>query len=222
MDIEGNLRNLEERIAMACHRVGRSPQEVTVVAVAKRIPAERVREAFQAGIRHFGENRVQEAKDKLAQLTDVASQATWHMVGHLQSNKAKAALGLFHIVDSVDSLRLAMLINRYASRKVPVLLQVNMAGETVKSGLVHERVVETLERIARLPNLEVRGLMGIAPLVKDAEVVRLVFRRLRQLWEPLRLEELSMGMTDDFEVAIEEGSTMVRIGRAIFGERIVA
>jgi hypothetical protein len=219
MDIEANLRRLEERIARACHRAGRLPQEVTLVAVTKTVSADMVRHAFHAGVRHFGENRVQEARDKLPRLVDISHQATWHMVGHLQSNKARLCLRLFDWVDSLDSLRLAMLLNRWAESRVPVLLQVNIAGEGSKSGILPQETAKVLEDVAQLPNLEVKGLMGIAPWTRDEKVVRSAFRHLRRLRDSLGLDELSMGMSDDFEMAIEEGATMVRIGRAIFGER---
>lgn len=221
MSIEANLGRVEERVARACHRAGRSPQEVTIVAVAKTVPAERIRMAFSAGIKHFGENRVQEARDKLGLIDEVALSATWHMVGHLQSNKAKLALKIFHTIDSLDSLNLAKVLNENADRKVPVLLQVNVTGETTKSGVAPEDVAGVLGKMSRFPNLDIRGLMGIAPLVDDPEDIRPIFRRLYQLWDSLGLKELSMGMTDDFEVAIEEGSTMIRIGRAIFGKGMV-
>jgi pyridoxal phosphate enzyme (YggS family) len=188
------------------------------VAVSKSFPAQAIEEAVAAGIAHIGENRVQEAVAKIPSLRHLP--VTWHMVGHLQTNKAKTALELFDIIQSMDSLRLAEVLSRRAERAVPVLLEVNVAGEASKFGLSPQEVLQTAEAVARLPHLDVRGLMTIAPLVGDPEEVRPVFRELRRLRDALGLPELSMGMTDDFEVAIEEGATLVRIGRAIFGERL--
>ena len=209
------------QIANACRRVDRSPDEVTLVAVTKGTPPEKVREAAAAGIRDFGENRVQEARDKLPLLSDLAPTPTWHMVGHLQTNKAKTALALFDIIHSVDSLHLAEAISRRAPQpdRVPVFLEVNAAAEPAKYGFAPHELPAQAEAIRGLPGLDVRGLMTVAPLTGDAEEVRPVFRRLRELARSLGLPKLSMGMTDDFEPAIEEGATVVRIGRAIFGER---
>jgi len=218
-DIGRNIREIEERVARAAERVGRSAGEVTVVAVTKGVGPGPIQDAFEAGIRHFGENRVQEAKSKMDQLPVFHPQPTWHMVGHLQSNKARLALGLFDIIHSVDSLRLAEMISRHAQRAVPILVQVNVAGETTKFGVSPSEIEAAVEQMVHLPHIEVKGLMTIAPLASDPEEVRPIFRRLRLIRDSLGLEHLSMGMTDDFEVAIEEGATMVRIGRAIFGER---
>jgi hypothetical protein len=217
MDIEYNLHEVEKRIAQACERAGRSPEDVTLVAVTKTFPPEAIRAAFAAGLRNFGENRVQEAKAKVEALADLL--ITWHMVGRLQSNKAKAASGLFDIIHSVDSVMLAEVLSRRAERKIPILLEVNLSGEATKAGFFEGELVAAVEQISQLPNLEIKGLMTIAPMVADPEEARPVFHHLRQLRDGLGLEHLSMGMTDDFEVAIEEGATMVRIGRAIFGER---
>jgi pyridoxal phosphate enzyme (YggS family) len=219
--IAERLEALRLRIAEACRRSGRSPEEVTLVAVAKGFPADTVREGAAAGLRHFGENRVQEAQAKLPLLADLSPRPTWHMVGHLQSNKVKTALGLFDIIHSVDSLHLAEAISKRAPLpvRVPVLLEVNVSGEAAKYGFSVEGLPAQAEAIRNLPGLDVRGLMTVAPLTEDPEQVRPVFRRLRGLAETLGLRELSMGMTDDFEVAVEEGATIVRIGRAIFGER---
>jgi len=219
MDIERNIQEVTRRIALACKRAGRSPEEVTLVAVTKTIGPAAIRAAFQAGLRHFGENRVQEAKPKLGELENIRTQCTWHMVGHLQTNKAKTAGALFDIIQSVDSVRLAEFLNRHAQKTIPILLEVNIAGEASKSGFSTGEVFSAMKEIERMSKLEIKGLMTIAPLASDPEEVRPVFRRLRELRNSMGLEHLSMGMTDDFEVAIEEGSTMVRIGRAIFGER---
>ncbi len=219
MDIEHNVQELQRRIAGACERVGRSPDEVTLVVVTKTIEVPAIEAAFHAGIRNFGENRVQEARPKIEQLASLRAHLTWHMVGHLQTNKAKTAVDFFDIIHSVDSLRLAEALSRRSQKRLPVLIEVNVAAEATKSGFTLPEVDEAVKRIGRLPNLEIEGLMTIAPWVSDAEEVRPVFRRLRQLGDALGLRHLSMGMTDDFEVAIEEGATLVRIGRAIFGER---
>ena len=219
--IDERLQDVRLRIAEACRRSGRSPDDVTLVAVTKGFPAEAVREGAAAGLRHFGENRVQEAQAKLPPLTNLSPRPTWHMVGHLQTNKIKTALDLFDIIHSVDSLHLAEAISRRApqSVRVPVLLEVNVAGEAAKYGFTAKELPAQAEAIRRLPGLDVRGLMTVAPMTESPGQVRPVFRRLRGLAESLGLRELSMGMTDDFEVAVEEGATIVRIGRAIFGER---
>lgn len=219
--IAGRLEAVRLRIASACVRGGRSPDEVTLVAVTKGFPPEAVREAAAAGLRHFGENRVQEAKAKLPVLGDLSPRATWHMVGHLQTNKVKTAVNLFDIIHSVDSLRLAEAISRRAPQpdRVPVLLEVNVAADPAKYGFSPRELPDQAEAIRRLPGLDLRGLMTVTPMTDDPEQVRPVFRSLRQLARSLNLPELSMGMTDDFEPAVEEGATIVRIGRAIFGER---
>ncbi|TET75279.1 MAG: YggS family pyridoxal phosphate-dependent enzyme [Dehalococcoidia bacterium] len=222
MTIEQNVRDIERRIAGACERAGRSPDEVTLVAVTKTIEVPAIEAAFNAGLRDFGENRVQEAKPKIEQLESLRAQLTWHMVGHLQTNKAKTAVDIFDIIHSVDSLRLAEALSRRSQKRLPVLIEVNVAAEATKSGFPLPEVDEAIRQIGRLPNIEIEGLMTLAPWVSDAEEVRPVFRRLRQLGDALGLRHLSMGMTDDFEVAIEEGATLVRIGRAIFGERRMA
>ena len=215
------LQAVRLRIADACARAGRSPDEVTLVAVTKGFPPEAVREAAAAGVRHFGENRIQEAQAKLPALGDLSPKPTWHMVGHLQTNKVKTALNLFDIIQSVDSFHLAEAINRRAPQpnRVPVRLEVNVAAEPAKYGFSPDELPSQAEAIRRLPGLDVRGLMTVAPMTDDREQLRPIFRRLRQLAQSLQLPELSMGMTDDFETAVEEGATIVRVGRAIFGER---
>jgi len=210
---------VQRRIARACERSHRLPEEITLVAVTKTFEATVIREAFDCGIRNFGENRVQEAEGKVGQLSDLKSDVTWHMLGHLQSNKAKKAVEIFDIIHSVDSVKLADILSRRAQKSLPVLLEVNVAGETTKGGLSVDEVAAAVEEIRKLPDLKVTGLMTIAPFVAEPEEVRPVFQKLRELRDSLGLEHLSMGMTDDFEVAIEEGATMLRIGRAIFGER---
>ncbi len=218
-DIAANLEKLKQRIAGACERAGRLPSEVTLIAITKTVPVPLIRTAFEAGIRQFGENRVQEAAGKFGWLTDIRKAITWHMVGRLQMNKARKAAELFDVVQSVDSVRLAEALDRRASRRLPVLLEVNVSGEATKGGLEPDDVAAAVKSISALPNLELRGLMTIAPIVTEPNDARPYFRHLRRLRDDLGLKELSMGMTDDFEAAIEEGATMIRIGRAIFGER---
>jgi pyridoxal phosphate enzyme (YggS family) len=215
--IAPNLRDVERRIATAAGKVSRSPAEVTLVAVTKGLPFQAIEAAVEAGIEHIGENRVQEASTKVDRLSASGLRPTWHMVGHLQRNKSKTAVEVFDIIHSVDSLRLAEALNAVASPALPVLLQVNVSGEATKGGFSLAQLPRAVADIGRMSNLMVKGLMTIAPLVSDAEEVRPVFRKLREVRDTLGLEHLSMGMTDDFEVAVEEGATMVRIGRAIFG-----
>jgi len=219
VDIEANIREVQRRIARACERSHRSPGGITLVAVTKEVGISAIKAAFDCGLRHFGENRVQEAEGKIAQLSDLKPDVTWHMVGHLQSNKAKTAVELFDIIHSVDSVKLAEILSRRAEKTLPVLLQVNVSGEATKSGFAVNEIAVVVKEIKQLPNLKVMGFMTIAPLVAELEEVRPVFRKLRELRDSLGLEHLSMGMTGDFEVAIEEGATMLRIGRAIFGNR---
>ncbi len=219
-DIKANLETVQRRISAACLRAGRNTEEITLIAVCKTVDAAAVETAFMAGVRHFGENRVQEAQPKIKSLVHLDPQPTWHLIGHLQSNKVKTALELFDAIHSLDSIDLAQHINRRALHKIPVLLEVNVAGEASKFGFRESELNAAMSAIASLPNLDIQGLMTVAPLVQDADKVRPLFRRLRSLRDSLGLPELSMGMTDDFEVAIEEGSTMIRIGRAIFGERV--
>ena len=218
VSIADNLRRVNEQIAIACERAGREPSEVRLIAVSKTFPVEAIAEASAAGQRDFGENRVQEGLAKLESLPGLGVEADLHLIGHLQRNKARHA-GSFASVQSVDSVRLAEAISRRLDRELPILLEVNVGEETTKHGFRVEETAEALEQIRTLPNLRVDGLMTVAPEVADPEDVRPVFRRLRELAEHLCLSELSMGMSNDYAVAIEEGSTMVRIGRAIFGER---
>ncbi|MBE3112135.1 MAG: YggS family pyridoxal phosphate-dependent enzyme [Acidobacteria bacterium] len=218
-DVSANLHRLHERVDAACRRAGRSPDDVTIVGISKGFPATAIVAAWQAGLRDIGENRVQEAAPKIAAATAQGTRPRWHLVGHLQTNKVKTALSLFDIIHSVDSLRLAEAISRAASKVVPVLLEVNVAAEPSKYGLKLEEVEVTLAKARDLPNIDVQGLMTVAPLVDDPEDVRPIFRRLRELARALALPQLSMGMSDDFEVALEEGTTMIRLGRAIFGPR---
>ena len=224
--IQDRLLRVRERIRAAAVRAGRDASSVTLVAVSKMIPVGVIREALSAGVTILGENRVQEAQDKIAALP---GQATWHLVGHLQTNKAKIAVQLFEMIHSLDSLRLAEALDRsgqQAGRTVRCLVEVNLGGEESKSGTTEEGVRPLLEAAERLPHVRIEGLMTIPPFLPDPEQVRPFFRRLRNLRDKLAGEgfhqaELSMGMTHDFEVAIEEGTTMVRIGAAIFGPRPV-
>jgi hypothetical protein len=228
-DLRQRIDAVQERIAKAAARAGRRVDEVQLVAVSKSHPAGQIAAAYDAGLRVFGENRVQEAQEKIPL---VGRPAVWHLVGHLQSNKAAAAARLFHLIHSVDDAPLARRLDRAAAglgRPLEILVQVNVAGEDVKSGIEPDRLRPLLEEIARdCGTLRVRGLMTIPPLHPDPEKSRPHFARLRELAAFARswglpgagLDELSMGMTDDFPVAIEEGATLVRIGRALFGERI--
>ena len=218
-DIAAGAERVRERIVRSCERAGRDPGSVTLVAVSKGQPAEAIVAAAEAGVRHFGENRIQEAVPRIEEATAAGVEATWHLVGHLQSNKAKAAAAAFDVIHSVDSARLLRRLDAAAPVPRDVLLQVNVAAEPQKQGVAPAEVEGLVEAARESTNLRVRGLMTIAPIAADPGDVRPVFRRLRELAERFELPELSMGMTDDFEVAIEEGATLVRVGRAIFGER---
>ena len=218
-DVTAGVERVRERIARACEQVGRNPAGVTLVAVSKGQPADAISAAAAAGIRHFGENRIQEALPKIEQATAAGVEATWHLVGHLQSNKAKAAASAFDVIHSVDSARLLARLDATATAPRDVLLQVNVGAEPQKQGVAPEAVDALVEATHATDSLRLRGLMTIAPIAADAEEVRPLFRALRLLAERFELPDLSMGMTDDFEVAIEEGATLVRVGRAIFGER---
>jgi len=211
-----NLGRIQESMAAAAERAGRDPESVRLVAVSKTFPVEAVRAALDAGHTLFGENTVQEGLAKIEALSDTP--ARFHLIGHLQTNKARHAAA-FAMVESVDSLKVARAISRRLRAPLPVLLEVNVAREASKHGFAPEEVAGALAELATLPKIDVRGLMTVAPLVADAEDVRPVFRALRQLRDELGLAELSMGMTNDYPVAIEEGATAVRIGRAIFGDR---
>jgi hypothetical protein len=224
-EIAMNLEQVRSRIAAACGRAGRDPASVRLIAVSKTFGADAIRSAIEAGVRDFGENRVQELREKIG---DVGRDARWHMIGHLQSNKAKDAVHLFDVVQSVDRMSLAERLDKEAGeagRKLEVLVQVNIGAEPQKSGVEIAGAPGLVREVGQLPNLSLRGLMTIPPIDGDART-RGYFRALRELRDsiaagiaPHALPELSMGMTEDFEVAIEEGATMVRVGRAIFGER---
>ncbi len=224
MDIDDNIRVVQERIANAAARSGRSPEDVTVIAVTKTHPAEIVDKAISLGIEHVGENRVQEA---LAKHSEVKQKAVWHMIGHLQRNKVKQVLTIFDIIHSIDSVRLAAEIDNRADRTIDVFAEVNIGGEEAKSGVHADEVIPFLKELESFENLRCRGLMAIPPIQAASEDARPYFRELagiqkdvnRQSIFDYSLQDLSMGMTDDFEIAIEEGATIVRIGRAIFGAR---
>ena len=218
-DVTAGLQSVRERIARSCERVGRDPASVTLVAVSKGHPAATIAAAADAGVRHFGENRIQEALPKIEEATGAGVEATWHLVGHLQSNKAKAAASAFDVIHSVDSARLLARLDTAAPAPRDVLLQVNVAAEPQKQGIAPDEVEALVQAARAAGSLRLRGLMTIAPIAADPEEVRPVFRALKLLAERHGLPALSMGMTDDFEVAIEEGATLVRVGRAIFGER---
>ncbi len=231
MSIAENLNVVRERIAAAARRAARSPDDIALMAVTKTFGPDAIRAAYDAGQRLFGENRVQEFAEKAPALRDL-SDADFHMIGHLQTNKAAKAAEVFSAVDSVDSLRLAEKLNAAAAtarKRLPVLIELNLGGEESKSGLnpVSLDFGALLESAARLDHLEFRGLMTVPPFTADPEGSRPYFRRLREIRDniarrnlpAIRLDTLSMGMTHDFEVAIEEGSTCVRLGSAIFGAR---
>jgi len=231
MSIRENIAALQEQIAAAAKRCGRRSDEVALMAVTKTHPPDRIREAYAAGLRLFGENRVQEFSGKAAALADLPA-AQWHMIGHLQSNKAAKAAELFRAVDSVDSVKLAEKLDaaaRSLNQKLQILIEVNVGGEAAKSGVARDslELEELLLAAPRLEALEFRGLMTVPPFTEDSEGARPYFRKLRFLREQIAtrklpaitMEILSMGMSHDFAVGIEEGSTCIRIGTAIFGAR---
>ena len=225
--IAKNIRDVERRIVQACERSGRNPEEITLVAVSKTKPVEKLEEAYAAGKRVFGENKVQELVDKYEVMP---KDIKWQMIGHLQRNKVKYIIDKVDLIHSVDSIRLVETIDREAAKKgiiANILLEVNMAKEESKFGLMPEEVMDFIDEVVRYQNVRVQGLMTIAPFVDDPESNRKHFANLHKLLVDIRKKKvknvtmnvLSMGMTNDFEVAIEEGATMVRVGTAIFGER---
>lgn len=225
MDLAATIASVQQRIAAACGRIGRDPNSVLLLAVSKNHPPEVVSQAARLGLTLFGENKVQEAKAKIPLCP---GRLRWHMIGHLQTNKCRDAVELFEMIQSVDSFHLAGEINKRAdqiSKRMPILLEVNAGGEASKFGYRPEQLLADLPRINELPRLEVHGLMTVPPWAPNPEKVRPVFRQLRELKTKCEdvlgapLPHLSMGMTGDFEVAIEEGATIVRIGTALFGER---
>jgi pyridoxal phosphate enzyme (YggS family) len=231
MSVSGNIAAIHERIAAAARRAGRRPEEIALMAVSKTHAPERIREAYASGLRLFGENRVQEFAGKAAALADLTG-AEWHMIGHLQSNKAGKAAELFVAVDSVDSVKLAEKLDaaaRSLNKKLLVLIEINVGGETAKTGVAPDSrgLEELLLAAPRLEALEFRGLMTVPPFTDDPEDARPYFRKLRELRDRIAARKLagvgthilSMGMSHDFEVAIAEGSTCIRVGTAIFGAR---
>ena len=226
--IAANLARIRERIARAAQHAGRRAEEITIVAVTKTHPAETILAAYQAGLRHFGENRVQEFESKTPALTNLT--ASWHLIGHLQSNKAARAARLFNRIDSVDSLSLAQRLDAAAAaenKKLGVLIEVHLSDETTKSGVSEADLPALAESVSTFPNLQLRGLMTIPPFIEQPESVRPFFRKLAELRDKVSrriakpLPILSMGMSHDFEVAIEEGATEIRPGTALFGVRPV-
>lgn len=229
MELQANIARVQERITAACNRSGRRPEDVKLVAVSKTVSPDRIRQAYEAGLRDFGENRVQEASEKRPALSDLTM--TWHLIGHLQTNKARPARELFHWIHSVDSLRLAAKLDKAAlcsGDRLQIMLEVNLGDESTKFGARESEVIELAGQVCQFETLELRGLMTVPPFFDDPERVRPIFRRLRELAEKIEsthtpyvsLKALSMGMSHDFEVAIEEGATIVRVGTAIFGDRL--
>ena len=239
MSIADNLKHVHEEIATACAKVNRDPDAVTLVAVSKTKPASAILEAIEAGQQHFGENRVEESIEKIPQVMEQTDQSvTWHMMGHIQSRKAKQIVPLFDLIHSVDSVKLAEKLSRLAvenAQSIDILLETNVSGEEAKYGFdgynwqqnpqTKDQLWQEFDEIIQLPNLNVRGLMTMAPFVDDMDVIRPVFADLFALRAELSnafdvpMPELSMGMTNDYQIAIEEGATIIRVGRAIFGER---
>lgn len=226
-DIVSNVMGIRQRMAAAAERCGRNHEDINLMAVSKTVPPERVHEAIKAGITWFGENYVQEAREKIPA---VGQNVSWHMIGHLQTNKVKYVVHLFDWIHSVDRIELARELDKRAAqnqRTLKVLLEVNVSGEVSKNGVEPSRVPELVRQISLMPNLDVQGLMTMPPFFENPEDARPYFIALRELRDKIasenipgiQMKELSMGMTGDFEVAIEEGATIIRVGRAIFGER---
>ena len=229
-NVRANLDTINNRILKSAEACGRQPETIRLVAVSKTKPAEMMKAAAEAGVRIFGENYIQEAREKFNTLAGTDHPVSWHFIGHLQSNKAKYAVRIFDLIHSVDSLKLAKELNRHAQKNdktQDILVQVNIAEETTKSGILKEDALKLIRDTSELPNLRIKGLMTMPPYFNQPEKVRPFFSALRELSEEIRnesipgvsMDELSMGMTGDFETAIEEGATLIRIGTAIFGER---
>lgn len=225
--LKDNYEAVEKKIAEACHRVGRSPEEITLIAVSKTKPLSDIEELISCGVKEFGENKVQELTSKYE---DVSCKVNWHLIGHLQTNKVKNIVDKACLIHSVDSLKLAKEIDKEAAKKsviCNILVQVNVANEDTKFGLDLDETAKLVEEISRLSNIKIKGLMTIAPFVENPEDNRVYFSQLKQLSLDIKSKNidnvdmsiLSMGMTNDYEVAIEEGATMVRVGTGIFGER---
>jgi pyridoxal phosphate enzyme (YggS family) len=227
INISDNINTIKQRIVSAAVKCGRDPNSIKLLAVTKTIPTEYIIKAIDAGITMLGENYVQEAKEKITML---GQRAQWHMIGHLQTNKAKYAVNLFDYIHSVDRIELAQELNKRArliGRKINILIEVNVSGEKTKNGIPATTAIDLIKATSKLENISVQGLMTMAPYSDNPEHARPYFAGLRNLRNNIisagiagvKMEELSMGMTDDFEMAIEEGTTIIRIGRAIFGER---
>ncbi len=224
-----NIKNIYRKISSAAIRSGRSPFDVQLIAATKTVPVEKIREAVELGLRDIGENRVQEAKEKILKIEGGREgfELRWHLIGHLQKNKVKTAVQLFDLIHSLDSLALADLINKYAEKiekTQRVLIQVKLSEEETKHGVAEEDLMGLIEAVSKMNNIKLEGLMTMPPYFDDPEKARPFFKKLRELRDEaeqkgFQLPELSMGMTNDFEVAILEGATMVRIGTGIFGER---
>lgn len=228
--LRGRLTEVRHRAEQAARLNGRAPEEITLVGVSKTQPAEMLKLALEAGLRDFGENRVQEADAKIVEIGREA--ARWHLIGHLQANKARRAVALFDVIHSLDTIALAQRLDRLCDEEgrdeLPVLIQVDLAGEETKSGASEEELPELVAEVTASRHLSLRGLMTLPPFFEEAERVRPFFQRLRELRDALHSRqafgahkgELSMGMSHDYEIAIEEGATIVRVGTAIFGERL--
>ncbi len=224
MGIKERLEEIKDRVEEAAKRSGREPDDVRIIAVTKTFPREVVEEAISLGLKEFGENYVQEALSKYQGLEGIKL----HMIGHLQRNKVKKALEIFHVIQTLDSIKLAREIEKRSKNTIPCLVQINIGGEETKSGIDPKELFKFLEELNEMKNIQVIGLMTIPPYTKDEKRLRNYFGEMRRLLEEANklgayrnpLKELSMGMTEDFEIAIEEGATMVRIGRGIFGDRL--
>ena len=228
LTIKDSIHDVSQRIIAACERAGRKPEEVTLIAVSKTMPVEAIREAMACGIVEFGENRPQELRDKQAVITEPLH---WHMIGSLQTNKLKYVIGKTILIHSVDSYALAQAIEEASAKKelvTDVLLEINIAGEASKHGIAPEETEELIRRISVLPHIKIRGLMTVAPYTENAEENRVYFKKMKQLMVDINsknidnvyMDMLSMGMTGDYEVAVEEGATLVRVGTGIFGHRV--
>ncbi|MDI6827194.1 MAG: YggS family pyridoxal phosphate-dependent enzyme [Armatimonadota bacterium] len=222
MSISDNLKRVKERISAAACRVGRSSEDIKLIAVTKTVGVERIEEALAAGVTDIGENYVQDA---LAKFESIGLQARWHMIGHLQTNKVRYAVGIFDLIQTVDSVKLAKEIGKRSlaiGKNSDVLIEVNISGEESKFGVAPEEALDLAGEVLGIEGVRLQGLMGIAPFVDNQAIIRKSFAKLKKLWDELPASNriwLSMGMTSDFEIAIEEGSNMVRIGTAIFGPR---
>jgi hypothetical protein len=234
MEVRDNVARIQERMAQALARSGRTPGSVTLIAVTKRVELARIRAAATAGVYDFGENYVQEANEKIPHLLQIGGlpdvshetfRPVFHLIGQLQSNKAKIATGLFDIVQTVDRISLAKELNRHAHQQnkvLPVLLEVNLSGQEGRGGVLPEKTFDFFQQVAGFANVSVQGLMGMAPFGNNPEEARSYFKQLYGLWDklpPANRQTLSMGMSGDFEVAIEEGATHIRVGTALFGQR---